>query len=91
MDTQQVHQSLCAEHSQLLQLTFKRVQIRHPHLENHSNKVSLLKLGEQRQPHTRNCPTITLSLSVVSSAVRYTLLYIWHFDFLTLHVCVSVD
>lgn len=50
------------------------------------NKDFLLKPEEQRQLHTLNCATITLS--VVSSAVLHTLMYIWHFDSLTLCVCV---
>lgn len=68
--------------------SFKRLQTRHPSLEIafEHNKVFLLKLEEQRQPHTLNCPTITLS--VVISAGLHTLLYIWHFDSLTLCVCV---
>lgn len=49
--------------------SFKFVQIRHPSLETalECYKVFLLKLEEQRQPHTRNSPTLTLS--AVSSAM----------------------
>lgn len=44
--------------------SFKRSQIGLPSLETafEHSKVFLLKLEEQRQPHTLNCSTITLSL-----------------------------
>lgn len=66
--------------------SFKDLQIRRPSLETafDCNKICLLKLEEQRQPHTLNCPTITLSAEL---SCAHTLLCIWHFDSLTLCVC----
>lgn len=67
--------------------SFKHLQIRRPSLETafDCNKICLLKLEEQRQPHTLNCPTITLSAEL---SCAHTLLCIWHFDSLTL--CAGV-
>lgn len=69
--------------------SFKDLQIRRPSLETafDCNKICLLKLEEQRQPHTLNCPTITLSAEL---SCAHTLLCIWHFDSLTLCVFVAV-
>lgn len=49
-------------------------------------KVFLLKHGEQRRPHTPDCPTVTLG-GELSCAL--TLLYIWHIDTLSDTVSVS--
>lgn len=64
----------------------KRLQIRHPRLEISfgCSKVFLLKREEQRQPHALNCPTVTLCGEL---SCAHTLLYIWHFDSVTLCVC----
>lgn len=71
--------------------SFKSLQIKKPSFEItlECNKDFLLKPEEQRQLHTLNCSTVTLS--VVSSAVLHTLMYIWHFDSLTLCVWTSSE
>ncbi len=68
MEIQEVHQLIFVLSIHNFYNFFKCLQTRQPSLETafECNKVFLLKLEEQRQSHTLNCPTITLS--VVSSA-----------------------